>query len=136
MTKKGIRAIRIISILCVLGALSAIIAVVVLDPTENTLLPCMYYHVLGIRCATCGATRAVYSFFTGHIADAFHYHAYFTLLSPVIGYACFALAADGIAGKMIIPLPKKRWWIYPAVFAAGLIAFTVIRNFIPEDILF
>lgn len=120
---------RALTVTAVIAAVAAVIFVVLRNPTENTILPCMYNKLFHIKCATCGATRAVYYFFTFDFAKAFYYHAYFTVLSPIIGYVLLALAVNGIAYKRIMPLPKRFWWIYPAVFIAGLIIFGVVRNF-------
>lgn len=114
-----------------LGALIVgVILVVVLNPTENTLIPCQYYAMTKLKCLTCGGTRMVYYFFTLQLDKAFYYHAYFTVTSPLIAYALAVITVNVFAGRRVLPYPK-RWYIYIAVYFVGLAIFGVARNFIP-----
>ncbi len=116
------------------GALAALAALLVavrfVNPTEHEFFPCIWRR-LGIKCLTCGATRAAYSLMTFDFYSALRYHAVFTVLSPVFAYVLLALAVDLIAVKRIIPLPTKKWWIYLAVLGVILVIFGIVRNFTP-----
>ena len=119
---------RAATVAALLAFAGAIAFVVIADPTENTLFPCVYNKTFHVHCPTCGATRAAYYFFTFRFGKAFYYHAYFTALSPVIGYAVIAVSVNNFADRKVLPLPK-RGWVYIVVFIAGLICFGAARNF-------
>ncbi len=126
--KTKVKIIRAVTIICIGALITAIIGVLILNPTENEFYTCWYRENLHIKCLTCGGTRAVYYFFTFQIGKAFYYHAYFTALSPLIGYVIIGLGVNGVVGKRLVPMPKFRWF-YPVLFVVGLVVFGVIRNF-------
>lgn len=80
------------------------------------------------HCPSCGATRAIYCFFTLDFKGAFYYHAYFTALSPIFLYIMITLSVNLFFQKTIIPYPK-RFAIYLYALLFLLVAFTVLRNF-------
>ena len=124
----GHRALRRTSaILFIAAAVAAIVAVVLLDPTKNTLYTCFYREVFHIHCPTCGATRAVYYFFTLKFKTAFYYHAYFVATSPLLAYAGAAFVINNLVGKKVVPIKLK--WYYFVIYVAGLLVFAVFRNF-------
>ncbi len=128
MIKNKTSAVRYLTIFAIIVCVSAIVFVVVRFNTAGGLIPCMVNKVFNINCPTCGATRAVYYFFTLHFAEAFYYHAYFVTLSPIFAYLAIAFSVNGIVGRKIIPLPAFKWY-YPVIFLLGLMAFGVLRNF-------
>ena len=132
-TEKALKANtvkRVITLAALCIAVAGVAFVVIANPTENELFICAYNRVLHLHCPTCGATRAVYYFFTFKFREAFYYHAYFVSLSPVGAYLSVAAAVNGVAGRKIIPLPRFHW-VYPVAFLAGLFVFGILRNFTP-----
>ncbi len=128
MNNKKLTVIRALTALGLCALICLITAILLLNPTENTLLPCALNKTFGIHCATCGATRAVYYFFTFQFKKAFYYHAYFVTLSPLLAYIITGFCVNVFAGKKVVPFPKPRWY-YLVAFFAGLLCFGVLRNF-------
>lgn len=121
--------VRILTLTVAVIVLSVIAFVIISNPVEVKLLPCLIHSKFNVKCPSCGLTRAVYCVMTLKLGQAFYYNAYLTLLSPLVAYLCVAFLVNGVVGRRIVPLPKFRWWMLVA-FLVGLIAFTVLRNFI------
>lgn len=102
--------------------------VLIKNPFENDLYAGFSHDKTLFHCPSCGATRALYCFFTLNFKGAFYYHAYFTVLSPVFLYIIITLGVNLFFQKRIIPYPK-RFAIYLYALLILLIIFTVIRNF-------
>ncbi|MBO4262249.1 MAG: DUF2752 domain-containing protein [Clostridia bacterium] len=98
-------------------------------PFEAGGYPCPIHAVLGIKCVSCGATRAAYKLLVGDIAGAFYYNALFTVgFLPAFAIGLCA-AINLVSGRKVIPLPKPRAW-HLAVVAAVFVAFTAARNLV------
>lgn len=63
----------VIDIVVIVGA----VLVGIFTPTLVSVLPGCQLAEKGLQCGSCGGTRCVYSFFTGHFIDAFNYNQYF-----------------------------------------------------------
>jgi hypothetical protein len=124
---KKLRLLRILTAIGLGALIAAVVFVLIFNPTENFMGECFYRRYLHLKCSTCGATRAVYYFFTLRFGKAFYYHAYFTVLSPVMAYVALAFCVNVFCGKRVLPL-RLRWW-WAVVFIGGLIAFGILRNF-------
>ena len=126
---KKLKLLRVFTVISIGALTTAIIAVLILNPTDDDGIRCGLRKVFYIKCMTCGATRAVYYFFTLQFGKAFYYHAYFTALSPVMAYVAISFSVNVFLGKKVMPL-KLKWW-YLIAFAVGLTVFGIVRNFIP-----
>ena len=104
-----------------------LIYVITKNPLKNDVYAFKFHDSTVFCCPSCGLTRAVYCLFTLKIKQAFYYHAFFTVFSPIIGYIILTLTVNLFAGKKIIPYPK-RYSIYLWVLFGLWMVFTVIRN--------
>lgn len=127
---KKLAVMRVLTAIGLGALIVGVVFVVAFNPTEKNLFPCQFYKLTQIKCPTCGATRMVYCFFTLQLGKAFYYHAYFTVTSPLVGYALITLVVNVFKGRRVLPYPK-RWYIWLAVYFCGLATFGVVRNFIP-----
>ncbi|MBE5742286.1 MAG: DUF2752 domain-containing protein [Clostridiales bacterium] len=99
-------------------------------PFSSKEIFCFTNRVSGIKCPSCGLTRAVWCILHWQWEKAFYYHALFT-----VGIIPFTLCLTGMGvnfylGKRVLPLPKYRW-IYFYLTLGALVVFTVIRNLTP-----
>ena len=127
--ERKLRLLRVLTAIGIGALITAIVVVLLLNPTDDEGIRCGLRRTFHLKCMTCGATRAVYYFFTLQLGKAFYYHAYFVALSPIMAYIGLAFSLNVFFGKRVFPL-KLRWW-YLVAFAVGLAVFGVIRNFIP-----
>jgi hypothetical protein len=82
-----------------------------------------------ISCPTAfSETSAINCLATFKFGQAFYYHAFFTVTSPILAYIFLTLTVNLYAGKKIIPYPK-RYSIYLYVYLGLYLAFAVFRNF-------
>ena len=115
---------RALAAVAVGALITAIAVVLIVNPTDGGFPECPY-RKLNFKCTSCGATRAVYYFFTLQFGKAFYYHAYFTLTSPLVAYYIVAIFVNAFACKRVLPI----WWQVAFGYVLGLVAFTVLRNF-------
>ena len=127
---KKLRLLRVFTALGIGALIIAIITVLITNPTDDEGIRCAFRKTLHLKCMTCGATRAVYYFFTLQIGKAFYYHAYFTALSPIMAYVAISFSVNVFLGKKVLPLKLKVWQLI--AFAVGLGVFGIVRNFIPQ----
>lgn len=96
------------------------------DPAKHSFYPiCLFHALTGWNCPGCGATRAAYQLFHGHLLRALQDNALFILTLA-------ALAAQGAwsalkkirnqPATLVVP-PKALW-----AFLVIALAFTVLRN--------
>lgn len=96
-------------------------------PFQQEGIFCLLNEKTGIRCPTCGITRAIYSILVGRWGDAFYYHALFT-----VGF--IPLTAILTLWGIRVCLPQARIknfkfrWIYFYLILAVVLLFTAIRN--------
>lgn len=97
------------------------------DPFSHGEIFCFVNRVSGIRCATCGLTRALFCLLKGDPVGAFYYHALFTvgLLSAFL--LSTAYLVNFACGRRVLPLPRLRW-TYFYILLALLVLFLVVRN--------
>jgi hypothetical protein len=97
------------------------------DPSQNDFYPrCPVYELFHLQCPGCGATRALAALLRGHLAEALHWNALFTVLLPfglaygMYGYGCW------MRGR------KMRWAQPPgAAVVCGILItaiFGILRN--------
>ncbi len=98
------------------------------DPIENDIYGFFIHDESTFHCPSCGLTRSAYCLMKFDFAGAFYYHAYFTVISPVLAYSLICLTANLWTGKKIVPYPKNYRAILWVTFSLWMI-FTVIRNF-------
>jgi hypothetical protein len=87
---------------------------------------CPIYTLFHIQCPGCGATRALAALLHGHISEALHLNALFTIAFPFLLLCAAINLRHYLTGKPIRwPNPSK-----PAIYAALVIAavFTIARN--------
>ena len=125
--KKRFLVVLVLAVLAGIGAVFLYFH----NPSEGRgLIPCPIYAVTGYYCTGCGTTRALYSILHMDFIQAFRFNAALCLLLPfLIGYAvvcCIQFIRYGW-----IPFNRKLPSRYLVWLAAALIAFGVIRNFIP-----
>lgn len=108
------------------GLVAATTGVALRDPFQHQLTPpCPFHALTGLWCPLCGGTRAVWAAAHGHFGLMMHANALLPVI--VLAAAWGWLAWLGRAtGWWRWPLPSTRaaGW----VFAAALVAFTVLRN--------
>ena len=109
MKNNKLKLIRLAIIGFYLACILFFIYVMVKNPLEKDI-----YHILGhvvemkdFHCPSCGLTRAVYCLATFQFGQAFYYHAFFTVTSPILAYIFLTLTVNLFAGKKIIPYPKR-----------------------------
>lgn len=98
------------------------------DPIGNDIYGFFIHDESAFHCPSCGLTRAAYCLMKLDFAGALYYHAYFTVISPVLAYSFICLTANLWAGKKIVSYPKNYPVILWVTFSLWMI-FTVIRNF-------
>lgn len=97
------------------------------NPFNSSEIFCSALAKTGIKCPTCGLTRAIYSIIIGDFKTAFYYHALFTVGFIPLTVALTGMGLNFYLGKRILPLPKYRW-TYFYILLAVVILFTVARN--------
>ena len=99
-------------------------------PFEAKEIFCFANRVTGIKCPSCGVTRAVWCMLHGDFKTAFYYNALFTVgIIPSLIFTTLSSVNYCLENKLAY-LPKYGWkYFYTALLV--VIAFTVIRNFIP-----
>ena len=80
---------------------------------------CPFRFFLGIPCPGCGITRALFSFVTGHIHEAFHYHPLF-LVMPV--FALLMMLKNGDVFKN-----KKLNFVFVSFFVCLIFGVYIFR---------
>ncbi len=128
--EKAKKAKRYTAITTTVALIAAVALVLIVNPTgggKGILPGCILYELTGIKCTTCGATRAVYCFFTFDFANALKYHALFTVTSPLMVYFYLGYFVNSVAGRRIIPMPKYKDWNLYALFGV-LLVFMLVRN--------
>ncbi len=125
--KKRVLLVLLFAILAGIGAVFLYFH----NPSEGRgFIPCPIYEITGYYCTGCGTTRALYSILHLDFLQAFRFNAALCLLLPfLISYA--AVCCVQFIRYGWIPFNQKlssKWLIYLAVL---LIAFGIIRNFIP-----
>lgn len=70
-------------------------------PAEHAFYPrCVFHALTGLECPGCGGTRALYCLLHFHLAEALHYNALVTLLSPLaLGWFVFWYFRVCISGR-------------------------------------
>jgi len=97
------------------------------NPLKNNVYGIFIHNEKYFHCPSCGATRALYCFLKADFKSAFYYHAFFTVLSPVILYMLVCFTVNLWAGRKIIPYPK-HYAVYLYILLGLWMAFTLIRN--------
>jgi hypothetical protein len=111
-----------------LVVLSLATAVLLLfPPARFSFYPqCPIHEYLHLQCPGCGGTRALVALLHGHLAQAFHFNALFTLLLP------FPVAGGILCYIRFLQRKPLRWpQASPLAMHAALAvtaAFTVVRN--------
>ncbi|MCD8387206.1 MAG: DUF2752 domain-containing protein [Bacteroidales bacterium] len=97
------------------------------DPQHTWWLPrCWWHHFTGLRCPSCGSTRALHALLHGHPIEALR-HNYFMLVSlPLLAAAAYAsLSASATAARI------RSWVFQPWVllsYAALFFIWWIARN--------
>lgn len=104
------------------------IVLLIENPLKNDFYGNLIHDESLFHCPSCGLTRAWYCLMTFKFKEAFYYHAYFTILLPVILYIVLTTSVNVFFNKKIIPYPKRYSIFLYALFGI-LIAFTIFRNF-------
>lgn len=128
MKNKNLAARRIAIVLFYALSLFLFVYVMLANPLQNDVFGIFVHDASIFHCPSCGATRAVYCFFRLDFKQAFYYHAYFTVISPVIAYIILCVTVNGFFNKKIIPYPKHYAACLYVLFALWM-AFSVARNF-------
>lgn len=101
---------------------------IVNKPFEKEEVFCFSNRVVGIKCPSCGVTRAVWCVLHGEIKEAFYYNALFTVgIIPTFVFTTLA-SVNYRLGNKVKYLPKYRWkYFYTALII--IVIFTIVRNF-------
>ena len=99
--KKTLTLVRTAIIFFYAVCLLLLIYVIIKNPLKNDVYAFKFHDSTVFCCPSCGLTRAVYCLFTLRIKQAFYYHAFFTLFSPVIAYIALTLTINLFASKKI-----------------------------------
>ena len=76
---------QIAAMTCACGGASLFLFAV--DPNRYAVYPqCAFYHLTGLYCAGCGATRALYALLHGRLLEALHDNLLFMLALPLLLY--------------------------------------------------
>ena len=89
---------------------------------------CFWYDRLHILCPSCGNTRSVLSLLSGDVVSSLRYNVAPVLLLLILT-AFYIESAAQLFGKKLVVFPRKTWFI--AAVITGLVAYYVVRNFIP-----
>ena len=91
-------------------------------------IPCVFNHITGLYCPTCGATRAVIYFMHGNITDALKSNALITI-SAIPLLFIFTVMWLGVIFN------RKEWYVpntavikFFCVFVVIYIIFGIVRN--------
>lgn len=91
-------------------------------------IPCVFNHITGLYCPTCGATRAVIYFMHGNITDSLKSNALITL-SAIPLLFIFTVMWLGVIFN------RKEWYVpntavikFFCVFVVIYIIFGIVRN--------
>ena len=104
------------------------------DPNEPGHYPlCPTLAILGIDCPACGGLRATHALANGDIVRAMDHNLLFVLLVPaiIVGWAVWFWRSW--TGKRGEDSPRKRALAKygPLVLLLVLVAFGIVRNFVP-----
>lgn len=95
-----------------------------------SLMPCISYTYLHVLCPACGATRALTSLMRGDILMSLRQNAALLVLI-IIALMWYIELVLRIFGKNVkLPLIHNVWFY--VILGVVLIAYLVLRNFIPE----
>ena len=125
MTKKRICAC--IAIAVIIGGVGILHLV---NPVEHTIIPCLFYELTGIPCFSCGTTRCLYYLSRFDFGNAFRYHAYWVILSPLLLYWSGAEILNALTGRRLLPVFRRKWTVI-FVLLAGLILYGILRWLFP-----
>ncbi len=108
-----------------LSGLSLLVGLV--DPNRHHYFgECPLRALTGLWCPACGATRASYAMFHGHVVTAFHDNVLWLVLGPIAAYAWLAWALEAF-GRPVLPRvrvgPRSAF-----AFLVVLAAFFALRN--------
>jgi len=119
------------------GIATGLYFVVLHPPTDDSYYPkCTLHSTTGLHCPGCGLTRSVYSTLHGELAQAIAYNLFAPVLIPLMAYGLLrSLWSTAFPTPLAEPgkaRPRRRVsWLgrwYPALLAAALILFGVLRN--------
>ncbi len=114
------------------GVAAGLFFVTLYPPTDDSYYPkCTLHSTTGLHCPGCGLTRSVYSSLHGEFAQAVAYN----LLAPILIPLMFFGVVRGLWLTVFPPAnfraSKRSPWLlrwFPAMLAAALIIFGVLRN--------
>lgn len=110
---------RIFAIFLILLVLVGCFVLYFVNPSEHTLVPCIFHELTGLNCPGCGITRASYSLLHLDLAAAVKFNAFFVLtliLVPIY---------------VIIKVVKRDFELktsHAYAYLFCMIVFTVFRN--------
>jgi len=96
-------------------------------PSEIPALPeCEFHRLTGLYCPGCGATRAVYLFLHGHVAQAIGANPMLAIVFPFLGWALLAFTFQAVTGRRVAGPRPSALWI--RLFLVVLMLFWLLRN--------
>jgi hypothetical protein len=129
---------QIAAMTCACGGASLFLFAV--NPNRYAVYPqCAFYHLTGLYCAGCGATRALYALLHGRVVEALHDNLLLMMALPLLLVLSGRYLAEAWRGnawpKRDIP-PRQVVAAAVAVFAL-MVTFMIARNLpgLPFDLL-
>ncbi|MGY5764444.1 DUF2752 domain-containing protein [Brachybacterium sp. DNPG3] len=97
----------------------------VFDPFRQDIPLCPVYHLTGLYCPGCGATRAVHALIDGDLLLAMQNNVLIVIAAPLVVLGLLWWTVRRMLGRPALPLPSTRTML---VLVALAVLFAVLRN--------
>lgn len=107
------------------GIGTALLVQAVFNPFTQNIPLCPLYHLTGLYCPGCGATRAVHALLDGDLLLALRNNLFVIAALPVVGVGMITWTIQRVRGRPFTALPP-RWAVFALAIVVGIYA--VLRN--------
>lgn len=124
-TPAGLRGLLLPLVILILGIGGALLVQLVFDPFRTDIPLCVVYHVTGLHCPGCGATRAVHAVIDRDIVLALRNNVLIVVALPAAAISYVLWAVGRVRGRPFVIRPSTRVVL---ILVAATVIFGIVRN--------